>query len=680
MNLTRILVIHLLVMFGMFACGTTAPPQSMALAESEIEAAKKRDVDSVYPGLIKEADDALKRSKKALVNDDSESADLHAQTARAKVRSAQSLVRRQEAINQAKAMQNSLGKVEGAAEEAEGVARAAKRFEAMQAELEVASRQAQSPKAGTPVQITINEAVKSPPRDEMPLQRVRQTSPSSELSRAEEHVLKVKLARAQALGRGEDATCPENFREAGAVLEIASDELAAGKYHNAFELSVRAEERLSRCLRDYSLGSLTQEPQSNGASPSPVALRAVPEVVAKSKGGPSRQEVLAVDAIAQVQLGLSKLRVKDPNDSRVIEANTLLMQAETWLNQDEFERSLVLARTAQGVLAMPSPAPKEPAPKEPAPEEPAPEEPAPDEKEQDLPMRNLAVVEPEPMPRDAGGWQIAYRTVLDALVARDRAAEVGTDSAAFDRGLAFLGKARIAWRAADYIGAKRFSEAALSDFGQVLGDGEDAQKSASASLRKLDRAIEDCTSCSERAPVEFKGVEVLSKESRREFENSKFGESQRLSDEAILILERVEGTKRKLTFGSNLKWDGGSLQIDPKVDFTTGSANVTPASRGGLEALGAFLRQNPTTFESLEIQGYTDARGNDQKNLELSQKRADSVLRALESSGVNTSQIKAVGYGEINPIASNDTDAGRADNRRVEFRIRWASDVVVVNE
>jgi OmpA-OmpF porin, OOP family len=71
----------------------------------------------------------------------------------------------------------------------------------------------------------------------------------------------------------------------------------------------------------------------------------------------------------------------------------------------------------------------------------------------------------------------------------------------------------------------------------------------------------------------------------------------------------------------------------------------------------------------MEIGGHTDAQGSEGGNQALSQARADAVLLALQGRRVDVSGMRAVGYGETRPIADNDTDAGREDNRRIEFTL-----------
>jgi len=84
-------------------------------------------------------------------------------------------------------------------------------------------------------------------------------------------------------------------------------------------------------------------------------------------------------------------------------------------------------------------------------------------------------------------------------------------------------------------------------------------------------------------------------------------------------------------------------------------------------ALGAY-KDRP-----IVVEGYTDAQGSDSKNQELSQRRADAVREYLERRGVAPERIRAVGKGESNPVASNETAEGRANNRRVEIVVERAS-------
>ena len=86
-----------------------------------------------------------------------------------------------------------------------------------------------------------------------------------------------------------------------------------------------------------------------------------------------------------------------------------------------------------------------------------------------------------------------------------------------------------------------------------------------------------------------------------------------------------------------------------------------------LDKVVDFLKQNPKV--SVEISGHTDSNGPDEYNLNLSQGRSQSVVDYIVSQGIDASRLQAHGYGETKPIDTNDTDEGRANNRRVEFTV-----------
>ena len=103
------------------------------------------------------------------------------------------------------------------------------------------------------------------------------------------------------------------------------------------------------------------------------------------------------------------------------------------------------------------------------------------------------------------------------------------------------------------------------------------------------------------------------------------------------------------------------------VSFATNSATLTPGSLPVLDAVAEDLRKYPRL--RVELQGHTDSSGADAYNLDLSRRRAESVLNYLVAQGVSGTQLEARGFGESEPIADNGTSEGRADNRRVVMRV-----------
>ena len=104
------------------------------------------------------------------------------------------------------------------------------------------------------------------------------------------------------------------------------------------------------------------------------------------------------------------------------------------------------------------------------------------------------------------------------------------------------------------------------------------------------------------------------------------------------------------------------------VTFPVNSASLTNEAKSTLDQVASNLSGQPTGY-MVELQGYTDATGNEQYNIGLSQRRAESVERYLVSKNLPLFRIAIVGLGKENPIADNKTRDGRAQNRRVEVRI-----------
>jgi outer membrane protein OmpA-like peptidoglycan-associated protein len=120
--------------------------------------------------------------------------------------------------------------------------------------------------------------------------------------------------------------------------------------------------------------------------------------------------------------------------------------------------------------------------------------------------------------------------------------------------------------------------------------------------------------------------------------------------------------------GATVERVGEGIQVtfDSGLMFGFDSAEIQGAARSNLDALAANL--NKYGNSSLLIAGHTDDVGRASYNLDLSERRAESAASYLRSRGV-TGEISTVGLGETEPVASNDTDAGRQQNRRVEVAI-----------
>jgi outer membrane protein OmpA-like peptidoglycan-associated protein len=111
-----------------------------------------------------------------------------------------------------------------------------------------------------------------------------------------------------------------------------------------------------------------------------------------------------------------------------------------------------------------------------------------------------------------------------------------------------------------------------------------------------------------------------------------------------------------------------AIEIKEKVMFDTGSAEILEQSHGLLTEVAAMLKDNPQ-IELMDVEGHTDSVGGARMNKRLSTHRAESVVTFLVEAGVEDSRLEAKGYGPEKPIADNESEEGRDQNRRVEFNI-----------
>ncbi|WP_187431068.1 Peptidoglycan-associated lipoprotein [Roseobacter fucihabitans] len=111
----------------------------------------------------------------------------------------------------------------------------------------------------------------------------------------------------------------------------------------------------------------------------------------------------------------------------------------------------------------------------------------------------------------------------------------------------------------------------------------------------------------------------------------------------------------------------GDIISAAKIVFEPGSATIDSTALTTMDSIAEVLQECGSI--RLEIQGHTDSQGREGMNLSLSQARAESVLNELRARRVLTGSFLAKGYGEVDPIAQNDTEEGREANRRIEFRL-----------
>ncbi|EAU0149426.1 OmpA family lipoprotein [Salmonella enterica] len=129
------------------------------------------------------------------------------------------------------------------------------------------------------------------------------------------------------------------------------------------------------------------------------------------------------------------------------------------------------------------------------------------------------------------------------------------------------------------------------------------------------------------------------------------------------LRDKMRGTGVSVTrSGDNI-----ILNMPNNVTFDSSSATLKPAGANTLAGVAMVLKEYPKT--AVNVVGYTDSTGSHDLNMRLSQQRADSVASSLITQGVDASRIRTSGMGPANPIASNSTAEGKAQNRRVEITL-----------
>ena len=138
-------------------------------------------------------------------------------------------------------------------------------------------------------------------------------------------------------------------------------------------------------------------------------------------------------------------------------------------------------------------------------------------------------------------------------------------------------------------------------------------------------------------------------------------------------MDRQERALRQRTANSQIQVERQGDQIaltmpsNSSVNFSINSAELQSSAYGPLNEIASVLQEYPST--SVDVVGHASSDGADDYNMRLSEQRANTVANYLVRQGVQAVRISAYGRGETQPIASNETEAGRAANRRVEIQI-----------
>lgn len=153
-------------------------------------------------------------------------------------------------------------------------------------------------------------------------------------------------------------------------------------------------------------------------------------------------------------------------------------------------------------------------------------------------------------------------------------------------------------------------------------------------------------------------------EQARRLAESRASEAEFARREAELASQQIDSLTRQLENLQLRQTESGVVVTLGDVLFASGEAQLVEGGRSSLEEVVDLLQTEPD--KKIRVEGHTDSLGDAETNLKLSEQRAQAVREALISLGVAAERISAMGMGEDFPIASNEDEAGRAQNRRVD--------------
>lgn len=193
--------------------------------------------------------------------------------------------------------------------------------------------------------------------------------------------------------------------------------------------------------------------------------------------------------------------------------------------------------------------------------------------------------------------------------------------------------------------ARMMSQATAEDAERARIEAEEARERERESQRTAARAQEEAQQAKAMAESRATAAELAQRE-------------------AELASQQAESLRRQLENLQLRQTESGVVVTLGDVLFESGETDLVEEAFGSIQEVVDLLQTEPD--KQIRIEGHTDSTGSTETNLRLSQQRADAVLEALVTLGVDPSRMTSVGMGEDFPIASNDTEEGRSRNRRVD--------------
>ena len=197
-------------------------------------------------------------------------------------------------------------------------------------------------------------------------------------------------------------------------------------------------------------------------------------------------------------------------------------------------------------------------------------------------------------------------------------------------------------------------------------DAEQARLLVATTTEDAQRAEEEKQLALQKEAESSRAAKLSAEEAEqaRRLADSQASEAKYARLEAELASQQVDTLQRQLENLQLRQTESGVVVTLGDVLFSSGQAQLVEGGRASLAEVVDLLQTEPS--KKIRVEGHTDSLGDGAANLKLSEQRAQAVLDALVSLGVDSSRISAVGMGEDFPIASNDDEAGRASNRRVD--------------
>jgi outer membrane protein OmpA-like peptidoglycan-associated protein len=197
-------------------------------------------------------------------------------------------------------------------------------------------------------------------------------------------------------------------------------------------------------------------------------------------------------------------------------------------------------------------------------------------------------------------------------------------------------------------------------------EAEQARIMSQATAEDAQRAREETQEAQQREAESVRSAESAFEEAQqaKALAASSATEAQLAKRETELAVEQADTLRRQLENLQLRQTESGVVVTLGDVLFESGETNLRQEAMASLVEVVDLLQSEPD--KKIRIEGHTDATGDSETNLEISERRANAVFEALVSLGVDESRFTTAGMGEDFPIASNDTEEGRDQNRRVD--------------